>query len=129
MDATYNAPNELVDGDNGVAVGNRAVVFSATTTAAPVAVYRFEMPMPVQLDTIFLGYVNTFTHFNANTRLLLQGTNDTLNWINLNDTLTYTTTTATNGVTTVPGVSGTNNANIFLLQRMVQNINIIEFTG
>jgi predicted ThiF/HesA family dinucleotide-utilizing enzyme len=113
MNTTYNAPNELVDGDRGTALANAAVNFTATTTAAPTTVYNFEMPMPVQLDTLFLGYINTSSHFNASTVLKLQGSNDNSTWTDLNSGLTYSTTTATNGTTSVSGVTGTVNANVF----------------
>jgi hypothetical protein len=38
-------------------------------------------------------------------------------WTNLNDSLAYNTTIATNGSTSVPGVSGTLNTNIFSVTR------------
>lgn len=114
MNATYNAPNELVDGNNGNASTSYAVRFTASAVGlSPVTVYQFEMPDSVQLDTVFLGYINTSTHFAANTVLKLQGSQDGSSWTDLNNGLTYSTTTATNGVTTVPGVSGTHNSNYF----------------
>jgi gliding motility-associated-like protein len=116
MSATYNAPNELVDGDNGVALANVAVNFTATSTAAPTTVYNFEMPMSVQLDTVFLGYINTNSHFNAGTVLKLQGSNDNNTWTDLNTGLTYTTTNNTalvNGTTSIPSIGTVAGANIF----------------
>jgi gliding motility-associated-like protein len=104
MNATYRAPSELVDGDNGTAAANYAVNFNASTTAAQ-TVYAFKMPVPVELKTIYLGYVNASTHFNANTVLRLEGSNNNTSWTTLGN--------AYGAVTTVPGVTGTINANSF----------------
>jgi hypothetical protein len=112
----YDDVSKLVDGDNGTSTTSYAVNFLgiAFSTPAPTTVYQFEMPMPVQLDTIFLGYANTSTHFGNGNVLKLQGFNngDTA-WTDLNAGLTYNTTTAINGVSSVPGVTGTVNANYF----------------
>jgi gliding motility-associated-like protein len=116
MNATYNRLNLLEDGDNTTAAASYAVQFNATTTA-PAVVYSFDMNVPVEINRLHLGYINTNTHFNANTFLRLQGSNDNMAWTNLNDSLAYNTTTATNGATTVLGVAGTNNVNIFPVTR------------
>jgi gliding motility-associated-like protein len=116
MNATYNRLNLLDDGNNATAVANYAVQFNATTTA-PAVVYAFDMNVPVEINRLYLGYINTNTHFNANTFLRLQGSNDNVAWTNLNDSFAYSTTTATNGAASVPGVAGTNNANIFPVTR------------
>jgi gliding motility-associated-like protein len=105
MNATYKKLDLLVDGDNGTAVANYAVLFNASTTAAQ-TVYAFKMPTPVELKRIYLGYINTNTHFNANTLLRLEGSSDNLSWTALSAN-TY------GSVTSVPGVSGTVNANTF----------------
>ncbi|MHA8094494.1 tandem-95 repeat protein [Aquirufa lenticrescens] len=104
MNASYRSPSELVDGDNGTAAANYAVNFNASTTAAQ-TVYAFKMPVPVELKTIYLGYVNASTHFNANTVLRLEGSNNNTSWTTLGN--------AYGAVTTVPGVTGTINANSF----------------
>lgn len=115
MNATYNLPDDLVDGVNGTSATSYAVRFNATTTS-PATVYEFAMPMPVQLDTLFLGYATANSHFNANTILKLQGSNDNTTWTDLNAGLTYTTTNSSainNGTTSIPGVGTITGANIF----------------
>jgi gliding motility-associated-like protein len=104
MNATYGNPNKLVDGDNGTGGTSYAVNFNASTTAAQ-TVYAFKMPVPVELKTIYVGYVNASTHFNANTVLRLEGSNDNSTWTTLRSGYA--------AVTTVPGVTGTINANSF----------------
>ena len=105
MNATYGNPYKLVDGDNGTAAANYAVNFIASTTAGQ-TVYAFRMPIPVELKTIYLGYVNTNTHFNANTVLRLEGSNDNTSWTALSAN-TY------GAVTSIPGITGTITANTF----------------
>jgi gliding motility-associated-like protein len=104
MNTTYGNPFKLVDGNNGTGTTNYAVNFNASTTAAQ-TVYAFKMPIPVELKTIYLGYVNANTHFNTNTVLRLEGSNNNSTW-----------TTLGNGygaVSAIPGVTGTINANTF----------------
>jgi hypothetical protein len=63
------------------------------------------MPVPVELKTIYVGYVNTSTHFNTGTILSLEGSNNNTSW-----------TTLGNGyaaVTSVPGLAGAITANTF----------------
>lgn len=101
MSATVKFPEKLVD---GASAATGAVNFTATTTAAQ-AVYTFTMPVAMELKTIYVGYTNTSTHFNAGTVLRLEGSNNNTTW-----------TTLGNGyaaVTAVPGVTGTVNANTF----------------
>jgi hypothetical protein len=112
MNTTYNLLGKLADGDNGTAASSYGVVFAATTTA-PASVYAFDMSVPVEITKLYLGYVNTNTHFNASTFLKLQGSNDASIWTNLSDSLAYSTTVTTNGVTSIFGLSGTINANVF----------------
>jgi hypothetical protein len=104
MSATYKSLNKLVDGDNGTGGGSYAVNFNASTTAAR-TVYAFKMPTPVELKTIYIGYVNANTHFNTGTIIELQGSNDNAAWTNLGSGYA--------AVTSVPGVAGTINANTF----------------
>jgi hypothetical protein len=104
VNASYNRPNDLVDGDNGTGAASYAVIFNATSTAAR-PVYSFTMPMPVELKTIYLGYINANTHFNANTVLRLEASNDNTNWTTLGNGYNF--------VTAVPGLVGTINANTF----------------
>jgi hypothetical protein len=59
----------------------------------------------VELKTIYLGYINANTHFNANTVLRLEGSNDNTSWTTLGNGYNF--------VTAVPGVIGTINANTF----------------
>ncbi len=104
MNATYGSPYKLVDGDNGTAAANYAVNFIASTTAGQ-TVYAFKMPVPVELKTIYLGYINANTHFNTGTVLRLEGSNDNVSW-----------TTLGNGYgasTSVPGLAGSLTANTF----------------
>ncbi len=104
MNATYGSPYKLVDGNNGTAAANYAVNFIASTTAGQ-TVYAFKMPVPVELKTIYLGYINANTHFNTGTVLRLEGSNDNVSW-----------TTLGNGYgasTSVPGLAGSLTANTF----------------
>uniref|UniRef100_UPI0040481754 tandem-95 repeat protein n=1 Tax=Algoriphagus sp. TaxID=1872435 RepID=UPI0040481754 len=104
MNATYGSPYKLVDGNNGTAAANYAVNFIASTTAGQ-TVYAFKMPVPVELKTIFLRYINANTHFNTGTVLRLEGSNDNTSW-----------TTLGNGyaaATSVPGLVGSLTANTF----------------
>ena len=110
MNATYRHPSELVDGDNGTAATSYAVNFIAAPVAtAPTTVYQFDMPLPIELSEINLGFYNTSTHFAANTNIKLQGSFNGSTWIDLNNGFNYATTTATGGSTSVPGITGTNN--------------------
>jgi hypothetical protein len=93
-----------VDGNNGTAGASYAVNFNASTTAAQ-TVYAFKMPVPVELKTIYVGYINANTHFNTGTQLRIEGSNDNTSWTTLG--------TGYSAVTTVPGVTGTINANTF----------------
>jgi gliding motility-associated-like protein len=104
MNATYGNPYKLVDGNNGTAGADYAVNFNASTTAGQ-TVYAFKMPVPVELKTIYLGYINANTHFNTGTVLRLEGSNDNTSW-----------TTLGNGyaaATSVPGLVGSLTANTF----------------
>jgi hypothetical protein len=104
MSTTYKSPSKLVDGDNGTGGGSFAVNLTASTTAAK-SVYAFRMPVPVELKTIYLGYVNGNTHFNSGTTIQLQGSNNNSSWTVLGS--------GYGAVTAVPGVTGTINANTF----------------
>jgi hypothetical protein len=101
------APERLVvvvDGNNGTAAASYAVNFIASTTAAQ-TVFGFKMPMPLELKTIYLGYINTNTHFNTGTGLRLEGSNDNTTWRILGN--------GYGAVTSIPGISGTITANTF----------------
>jgi len=104
MNATYGAPSKLVDGNSGTAAASYAVNFNASTTAAQ-TVFAFRMPIPVELKTIYLGYVNANTHFNTGTQLRIEGSNDNTSWTTLG--------TGYGAVTSIPGVTGTITANTF----------------
>jgi hypothetical protein len=112
MNTTYNSLNKLEDGDNGTALASIGDIFNASTTAQK-TVYNFDMSIPVEISKVYLGYANTNTHFNASTFLKLQGSNDNTMWTNLSDSLAYNSTVTTNGVTSIFGLPGTINANVF----------------
>jgi hypothetical protein len=104
MSASYRNLAKLVDGDNATATANYAVNFVASTTPAQ-TVYAFQMPVPVALKRIYVGYVNTNTHFNTNTVIRLEGSNNNSTWTNLGD--------GYDAVTSIPGVTGSITANTF----------------
>jgi hypothetical protein len=104
MSTNYRNLGKLVDGDNGTGVANYAVVFNATTTAAQ-TVYAFQMPGAIALKRIYVGYVNTNTHFNTGTVIRLEGSNNNTTWTNLGD--------GYGAVTSIPGVAGSITANTF----------------
>ncbi|MCE2705438.1 MAG: hypothetical protein LW624_08215, partial [Terrimonas sp.] len=104
MNATYRDLTKLVDGNNGTAVANYSVVFNASTTAAQ-TVYAFQMPVPVALKRIYIGYVNTNTHFNTGTVIRIEGSNNNTTWTSLG--------TGYGAVTSIPGVTGSITANTF----------------
>jgi gliding motility-associated-like protein len=104
MNSNYGNPYKLIDGDIGTAAANYAVNFNASTTAAQ-TVYAFKMPVPVELKTIYIRYINANTHFNTGTVLQLEGSNDNVSWTNLGP--------GYGAVTSVPGITGTLTANSF----------------
>jgi hypothetical protein len=116
MNATYRDLTKLVDGNNGTAVANYSVVFNASTTAAQ-TVYAFQMPVPVALKRIYIGYVNTNTHFNTGTVIRLEGSNDNITWTTLG--------TGYSAVTSIPGVTGSITANTFT----VDDANIARYSN
>ena len=63
------------------------------------------MPVPVELKTIYIRYINANTHFNTGTVLQLEGSNDNVSWTNLGS--------GYGAVTSVPGITGTLTANSF----------------
>jgi hypothetical protein len=104
MSATYRDLTKLVDGNNATAVANYSVVFNATTTAAQ-SVYAFQMPVAVALKRIYVGYVNSNTHFNTGTVIRLEGSNNNTSWTTLGPGYA--------AVTSIPGVTGSITANTF----------------
>ncbi len=108
MAATQDQPNKLVNGTTSAT--NYDVRFVATTTGAPKEVFRFEMPTPVALSKIYLGYVNATTVFGAGTGITLKGSMDGTNWTNLSAQTTYA---AGASLGAVPGIAGVTFASEF----------------
>ncbi|NBP67035.1 MAG: hypothetical protein EBU66_20610, partial [Bacteroidetes bacterium] len=96
MNATYNVPSKLVDGDETTGASQYAVQFVNGTSIVNKEVYKFEFPVPIELTRINLRFVNTNSHFNTGTTIKLQGGNDNANWTDLNTGVTYDVTTDNN---------------------------------
>jgi hypothetical protein len=119
MTASQDFPNRLVNGTNSAT--NYDVRFVGATTGAPKEIFKFEMPTPVALNKIYLGYTSTATVFGAGTGITLRGSNDNTTWTNLSAQVNYTTTTT---VATIPGVAGFVTANEFTV---TQNANKYKY--
>jgi len=89
MNATYNAPQELTDGDAGTAAANYAVNFINAQSNAGANIYTFEFSWPVKLSNIYLGYVSANSHFMNGAVVKLEGSNNGTNWTDLNTGATY----------------------------------------
>ena len=63
MDATYNDPNETVDGANGTGSADYAVRFTNSQSAIGQTVYQFEFQQAVELSAIYIGYRDSESHF------------------------------------------------------------------
>ena len=57
MDATYNDPNETVDGANGTGSADYAVRFTNSQSAIGQTVYQFEFQQAVELSAIYIDTV------------------------------------------------------------------------
>ena len=108
LTAGQNFPNRLVDGNNGA--GNYDVRFVGATTGTPKEVFKFEMPTPIALNKIYLGYTSNATVFGTGTGITLKGSNDNTTWTNLSAQVNYITTTT---VGAIPGIPGFLTANEF----------------
>ncbi|MFN5422171.1 MAG: hypothetical protein ACK5AO_02790, partial [bacterium] len=108
MTAGQNLPNRLVNGTN--LATNYDVRFVATTTGAPKEIFKFEMPTPIALNKIYLGYTSSTTVFWTATNIQLRGSNDNTTWTNLSAALPYNTSASLGAV---PGVAGTTFASEF----------------
>ena len=96
MNAPYNVPSKLVDGDETIGGSQYAVQFVNGTSIVNREVYKFEFPVPIELTRINLRFVNTNSHFNAGTTIRVQGSNDNSNWTDLNTGATYDASTDNN---------------------------------
>ena len=101
MDATYNDPNETVDGANGTGSADYAVRFTDSQSATDQTVYQFEFQQAVELSAIYIGYYNNKSHFRDNTSIKLQASNNNAIWEDVNDGATYN---QTNSYSNVPSV-------------------------
>ena len=96
MNATYNVPSKLVDGDETTGPSQYAVQFVNASSIVNKEVYKFEFPVPIELTRINLRFVNTSSHFNAGSTIRLQGSNDNSSWTDLNTGTSYDATTDNN---------------------------------
>ena len=85
MSATYMHPEELVDGSV-----DYAVQFNNSQAVANKEIYRFDLATPLEINNIYLQFINTNSNFN-NTVIKVQGSNDGTNWTDLSGDVTYTT--------------------------------------
>lgn len=108
--------NKLLDSVNSNSGLSYAVDFFNISFIQQTTIYGFDFTFPVELSKIYVGYVSTLTHFNVGTFLKLQGSNDFKTWTNLSDSLAYSNTISTNGVTSISGV-GSVNANVFTVTK------------
>jgi hypothetical protein len=108
MTAGQDVPNKLVNGTN--LATNYDVRFIAATTGAPKEIFKFEMPTPIALNKIYLGYTSTTTVFWTATNIQLKGSNDNTTWTNLSAALPYNSSASLGAV---PGVPGTTYASEF----------------
>jgi len=89
MNVTYSHPEELVDSFNSTAATDYAVNMINSQALADKTVFQFDFALPVNLQTIYLQYVNANSHFINGAVAKLQGSNDGVNWIDLNTGTTY----------------------------------------
>ncbi len=97
MNATYNAPEEVVDGVVGTAVAQYAVRFNNQALSGQ-EIYKFEFLQAVAIDDIFIEYINTNSHF-SNAIVRIEGSNDNSNWTPLSNDITYITSSDPNPIT------------------------------
>lgn len=100
MHATYNNPEELVDGDNGTGVASYAVRFTNAVNVTNTTIFQFDFNWPIELSNIYLGFPNSSSHFN-NATVKLQGSNDGSTWTDLNAGVLYNTTNDNSSVLNV----------------------------
>ncbi|PCH76054.1 MAG: hypothetical protein COB98_07345 [Flavobacteriaceae bacterium] len=96
MNATYNQPGELVDGDEGTTTANYAVKLIAENISN-LEVFRFDFDAPIELSRIYLLYKNQYTHFN-NGVVRIQGSNNGTNWTTLSEDVNYKSTSTKTGI-------------------------------
>ncbi|BDS15612.1 DUF4347 domain-containing protein [Aureispira anguillae] len=101
MNATYTHPEETIDGDNGLAAANYAVQFLNSQSAINQTVYQFEFNTPIELSTIYIGYINGNSHFINGASIQLQASNDGVTWADLNTGATYNQANLSTPVLTV----------------------------
>ncbi len=87
MTAGQDQPNKLVNG--ATSATNYDVRFVGTTTGTPKEIFRFEMPSPIALSKIYLGYTAATTVFGASTGITVRGSMDGSTWTNLSAQTTY----------------------------------------
>jgi len=89
MTAPYVHPNELVDSLNGTSAPEYAVNFVNNQPISNKVIYQFDFTNPINLQTIYLQYINGNSHFINGAVAKLQASNDGITWIDLNTGTTY----------------------------------------
>jgi len=89
MVAAYSHPEELVDSINGTGAADYAVQMVNSQALANQTIYQFEFAVPINLNTIYLQYVNGNSHFINGANVKLQGSQNGSIWMDLNTGATY----------------------------------------
>ena len=123
MNATYNDPNETVDGVNGTGSADYAVRFTNSQSATDQTVYQFEFQQAVELSTIYIGYRNGDSHFINGASIKLQASNNNATWLDVNDGATYNQANSNSNVPSVGTIRNqafevTKNAGVYKYYRI-----------
>lgn len=84
FNTTYNV-NQSIDGQETTASNMR---YEANQNITDKVIYMVQFPLPMAISGLKFQYANTYGFFN-NARIVLQGSNDGNNWIDLNTETTY----------------------------------------
>ncbi|MDB9928586.1 hypothetical protein OAD34_08480, partial [Flavobacteriaceae bacterium] len=133
MSATYNQPNETVDGVNGTGGADYAVQFINSQSAIDQTVYQFEFQQAVELSSIYIGYINGNSHFINGASIKLQASTNNATWSDLNDGATYNQTNSNSNVPSVGTIRNqafavTKNAGVYKYYR-IQGISGTIWSG